>query len=150
MDGVYTSMSQHGSVGIFRREKIVQKYLSRVIRCEHEMLCPYCCWDWTGTKVPFGYGMLGYYSPVKPRFRTISIHRLSWEIHNKREIPGNLHCLHRCHNPSCSNPLHLYLGTAKDNAIDAVRAGHHWTAIYPEKVKEHMIHMREKRTRKRG
>lgn len=34
-----------------------------------------------------------------------------------------VHACHACHNPRCSNPLHLYWGTPRDNYLDEVEAG---------------------------
>lgn len=49
-------------------------------------------------------------------------HRVAWErVHG--EVPDGLWVLHRCDNPSCVNPSHLFLGTAKDNAVDMARKG---------------------------
>lgn len=37
-----------------------------------------------------------------------------------------IHCCHACGNGKCSNPKHLYWGTASENRLDAVAAGHGW------------------------
>ncbi|CAN5813743.1 HNH endonuclease [soil metagenome] len=49
-------------------------------------------------------------------------HRLSWQIHHG-DIPAGMFVLHRCDNPPCVNPEHLFLGTKKDNAKDRDRKG---------------------------
>jgi len=70
------------------------------------------CWEWTGaTKSQMGYGA------VWCRPRLLSAHRLSWFIKNG-QIPGGMMVLHRCDNPICVRPSHLYLGTHADNMRD--------------------------------
>ena len=74
------------------------------------------CWIWIGSKIPQGYGN-GWWNGYQEL-----AHRISWIIANGN-IPRELDVLHRCDNPPCVNPRHLFLGTAKDNALDMVEKG---------------------------
>lgn len=71
------------------------------------------CWEWIGAKNKSGYGH--YW--VRHKKTNWKSHRASWNIHYG-EIPDNLLVCHHCDNPSCINPIHLFLGTSKDNALD--------------------------------
>ena len=73
------------------------------------------CWEWNGGRAPTGYGTFGVASGKARR-----AHRVAWElIHGA--APGELCVLHRCDNPPCVNPAHLFLGTQLDNARDKMR-----------------------------
>jgi hypothetical protein len=73
------------------------------------------CWHFTGCLDKWGYGDLRYYG------KHIQAHRLAWFL--LRGDPGKMDVLHKCNNPTCCNPDHLYLGTDKDNSDDRRRAG---------------------------
>jgi hypothetical protein len=74
------------------------------------------CWIWNGATCK-RYGILASRSGL-----WVLSHRLSWEIHNG-SIPSGMGVLHRCDNPPCVRPNHLFLGTSKDNACDMARKG---------------------------
>jgi len=81
------------------------------------------CWNWLAGKDKDGYGK------IKIARKDLRAHRVSWEIHNGI-IPGGLLVLHRCDNPSCVNPSHLFLGTALDNNRDRDAKGRNgWSKI---------------------
>lgn len=74
------------------------------------------CWEWKGARLKLGYG----------RFRSagkfVQAHRFSYALH-AGHIPVGMCVCHRCDNPPCCNPAHLFLGTKKDNADDRDKKG---------------------------
>jgi hypothetical protein len=75
------------------------------------------CWEWTGSKLKSGHGLLRSVAAD-----TYLAHRLSWHIHNG-PIPDGLCVLHHCDNPPCVRPDHLFLGTRADNTMDMISKG---------------------------
>jgi hypothetical protein len=69
------------------------------------------CWLWLGRKNSTGYGALGRKYPDE------RAHRYAWLI-THGPIPDGLWVLHRCDNPPCVRPEHLFLGDALANARD--------------------------------
>lgn len=77
------------------------------------------CWLWTGARMKNGYGVVWLAEPIG---RMGLVHRVAWELTNG-PIPDGLFACHRCDNPPCCNPDHLFLGTVRDNALDMVAKG---------------------------
>ncbi len=72
------------------------------------------CQVFTGRTDTHGYGQ------IKDKGRPVLVHRWVWE-QNFGAIPEGLHVLHRCDNPACLNPEHLFLGTHGDNMKDKAK-----------------------------
>lgn len=103
------------------------------------------CLKWIGPVNKQGYGV--FEAPPRRRFYA---HRLVW-ILTRGEIPEGLCVLHKCDNPPCINPTHLFLGTRGDNNRDrhakgrdpspfgrvrpTTRGDNHWTHKSPSTVK---------------
>lgn len=73
------------------------------------------CWVWTGGRIPSGYGKMSL------DCKSVLAHRVSW--HLAHGGPAQLLVLHRCDNPACVRPDHLFEGTCKDNTEDMVKKG---------------------------
>ena len=91
-----------GEYTAFLRPDLAELFWRKVKKTE-------TCWLWLGRVTVGGYGRIGKIQ--------ILAHRLSWEIHNG-PIPKDLFILHKCDNPPCVNPEHLFIGTQIDNMRD--------------------------------
>lgn len=73
------------------------------------------CWEWTAGCVKYGYGR------IKINKKSYKAHRLAYE-HFVGPV-GDLYVCHKCDNPKCCNPKHLFLGTVEDNNRDKAAKG---------------------------
>lgn len=83
---------------------------------DRTMTAPTGCIEWQGGRTPQDYGKTWFEG------RTIGAHRLAWIVTNG-PIPNGLQVCHRCDNPPCCNPEHLFLGTAAENQHDKGQKG---------------------------
>ena len=91
------------------------------------------CWEWNGCKRG-GYGRTTAGSRRDGTRRTVSAHRLSYELHNGT-IPDGYEVCHKCDNPSCINPDHLFIGTRQDNINDRERKGRNVVFVGEEQAR---------------
>jgi hypothetical protein len=78
------------------------------------------CWEWQGKLSNDGYG--SFQETIDGKKIEVRSHRRSFEIF-KGHIPEEMQVCHSCDNPSCCNPDHLWLGTAKENTQDSFKKG---------------------------
>lgn len=79
------------------------------------------CWMWGGHRSRFGYGRLAHHDAGGIK-RILAAHRVSWQV-ARGPIPPGQCVLHKCDNPPCCNPEHLFLGTPADNNRDRHQKG---------------------------
>lgn len=93
-----------------RRGPVTKKFLLR-----HRRVTAAGCWEWTR-------GMTKGYGQINASSNKLRVHRVAYELWVGK-IPSGMGVLHRCDNPPCFNPAHLFLGTQPDNIRDAASKG---------------------------
>lgn len=86
------------------------------------------CWIWTGHIEQNGYGRISYKGQ-----RGKWVHRMSFAAF-KGQIPDGINVCHKCDNPPCVNPDHLFLGNDSENAKDMMRKNRHPLCIQAKKT----------------
>ena len=83
------------------------------------------CWEWRGASDERGYGRVQF----RPHGLFLP-HRVAFAM--DRTASWDLLTLHRCDNPRCCNPSHLFLGTQQDSMTDMCKKGRHKSPIIPK------------------
>lgn len=76
------------------------------------------CWEFSGARHNQGYGLISLNGKM---YRA---HRVAYDL-CVGDIPEDIQVLHKCDNPPCVNPEHLFLGTGQDNMDDKVAKDRH-------------------------
>lgn len=113
---------KYGSPLALKSHSGTMKGLSARERFDLQMKVTEGCWIWAAGMDKDGYG----------RFRGeydgrmyLTAHRYSWALHNRQQIPDGMLVCHKCDNPRCVNPDHLFLGTNTDNMRDKIAKNRH-------------------------
>lgn len=99
------------------------------------------CWVWIGAKQDLGYGIIEDDAGVTRRATHVA-----WEV-TYGSIPDGMRLLHRCDNPPCVRPDHLFLGTQADNVDDMIAKGrnqHGETAAIAKLTEANVIEIRRR------
>jgi len=107
----------HGWHGRFQSIPFKERFLEKVQKAGDDE-----CWTWTGASYKFTNRNYIQGHIRDDNGKTTTPSRAAWVIF-RGEIPTGLHILHKCDNPLCVNPNHLFLGTNSDNIADRVRKG---------------------------
>ena len=102
-------------VGVYvrKRRSISEALLPRVDRSGGDD----ACWPFTGTRGKNGYGQL------RVNGGRIYAHRAALELSTGEKLQPGVCVLHRCDNPPCCNPAHLFPGNQSDNVADMLSKG---------------------------
>ncbi len=134
--GLTRSLATRQAHARAREQDIGEWFWQRVQITDH-------CWLWTGAHITSGYGHF------EVNGHHYLAHRTAWELAHG-PIPAGLIVCHRCDNPTCVRPDHLFIGTQSDNIHDMITKGRagstqhperlahgkdHWTNQHPEKVR---------------
>ena len=112
----YTHNWLYGHPLLYKKNRPIEERFWEKVEKRHKNEC----WLWRDKPHGFGYGRFGIWNGHKGQM--VLAHRMSYEL-ARGTIKAGQFVLHRCDNPQCVNPHHLYLGTQADNMRDMYSKG---------------------------
>lgn len=88
------------------------------------------CWTWVGGMLADGYGYFSH-----PTMSENRAHRAAWVLENG-PINSTVHVLHKCDNPPCVRPEHLFDGDHQENMLDMHAKGRSHSLLTWESVRQ--------------
>lgn len=138
----YSAYKRHGSPYEGRRNSVNKPFTKDYIL--ENIYIEDTCWVWKRFLDDKGYGV----ASISGRGKHISSHRMSYILWNGTVEDGTYIC-HKCDNPPCCNPEHLYAGTHQDNTRDMMSRFRFHSKLTKHEVEEiRMKHSSKKYTQR--
>jgi hypothetical protein len=93
------------------------------------------CMEWTGAKDINGYGAFNV-TTEPGKTTTVKAHRWMLQFVLKKLLPSNVFACHKCDNPECVNPKHLFAGSNLDNVKDMLKKGRNQSKLIHDDVRK--------------
>ena len=120
-------------------QKDIERFITKIPVTDNDSIC----WEWSinpNTKKARKHADYGVFTLKQ---NNIVPSRMMWML-TYGEIPDGMLICHKCDNPPCINPFHLFIGSYADNTKDMVMKGRKSTIVYPDRLPRGINHKNAK------